>query len=202
MGSNLKWSRSLNKIPFPNIWIEFYGKESKNSDKLVKYWIQDLPEDRIEDAIGHMTKFYICDEPISEACGMLVIISFIFNESEKANFLSGGLNNEEYVKDYQNAWREIFKQKMCLICLREGSDAIIGMNIIFVLTKGDTFFEQILHVSKSEDFVNLFKIVKIYNEQVSIFEKYSVDYYMASLGLSVDPKYRGIGLGQKMLEAR
>lgn len=91
---------------------------------------------------------------------------------------------------------------MCLICLQEGSDAIVGMNIIFVLTKGDTFFEEILNSSESKDFINIYKIVKIYNDKVSIFEKYNVDHYMASLGLSVDPKYRGIALGQKMLEAR
>lgn len=82
MCSNLKWSRSLSKVPFPNIWIEFNGRESRNSDKLVKYWIQDLPEDKIEDAVNHMTEFYLSDEPISEAVGTIVIIS-LYSTNEK-----------------------------------------------------------------------------------------------------------------------
>lgn len=91
---------------------------------------------------------------------------------------------------------------MGLICIREDNDEIVGMNVIYVLTKEDKFFEELLGSSQSEDFICLFKLVKIYTEQVSVFDKYNVDYYMSSMGLSVDPKYRGIGLGEKLLEAR
>lgn len=31
---------------------------------------------------------------------------------------------------------------------------------------------------------------------------YKVDRYLSAFGLSVDPRYRGIGLGQKLLEIR
>lgn len=67
MSPNLKWTRSSDKVPYPNVWSEFVEKESKNSDKVAKYRIQDLPKDRIEDAIAHVTEFYLRDEPISEA---------------------------------------------------------------------------------------------------------------------------------------
>lgn len=63
------WVRPLDKVPFPNVWLEFEAKESKNSDKLVKYRIQDLPEDRFDDAIQHMKDYYLVDEPLSKSIG-------------------------------------------------------------------------------------------------------------------------------------
>lgn len=69
MSLKLKWARPLDKIPFPNVWTEFYERESKDSNKIVKYSIQDISEDRIEEAIDHMTEFYLRDEPWSMAAG-------------------------------------------------------------------------------------------------------------------------------------
>lgn len=42
---------SANSLSYPTVWCEFTAKESRNSDQQVKYWIQDLPEDRFDDAI-------------------------------------------------------------------------------------------------------------------------------------------------------
>lgn len=61
------WIRPLDKVAYPNVWLEFEAKESKNSDKLVKYRIQDLPEDRFDDAIKHMKEHYLVDEPLSKS---------------------------------------------------------------------------------------------------------------------------------------
>lgn len=69
MSPTLLWKRSLSEVPYPKVWVEFTQKLSKTSDKLVKYNIQDLPEERIEEAIAHMTKCYLRDEPFSEAAG-------------------------------------------------------------------------------------------------------------------------------------
>lgn len=65
----LAWVRPLDKVPFPNVWLEFEARESKNSDKLIKYRIQDLPEDRFDDAIQHMKDYYLADEPLSKSIG-------------------------------------------------------------------------------------------------------------------------------------
>lgn len=59
------WVRPLDKVPYPNVWLEFEAKESKTSDKIVKYRIQDLPEDRFDEAIQHLNENFIADEPIS-----------------------------------------------------------------------------------------------------------------------------------------
>lgn len=40
------------------------------------------------------------------------------------------------------------------------------------------------------------------HKKANICNRYNVDHYMGSLGLVVDPKYRGLGLGQQLLEAR
>lgn len=68
---NFQWVRPVDVVPYPNVWQEFECKESKNSDKLVKYRIQDLPEDRFDDAIKHLMENYLPDEPISVACGKI-----------------------------------------------------------------------------------------------------------------------------------
>lgn len=70
---SLQWVRPLDVIPYPNVWVEFEAKEMKNSDKLVKYRIQDLPEDRFDDALQHLTDNYLIDEPLSVAYGKIKI---------------------------------------------------------------------------------------------------------------------------------
>lgn len=71
---SLQWVRSFDVAPYPNVWEEFEAKESKDSDKLVKYRIQDLPEDRFDDALQHMLDNYLVDEPISVSFGKTEII--------------------------------------------------------------------------------------------------------------------------------
>lgn len=70
----LQWVRPSDIIPFPNVWVEFEAKETKTSDTLVKYRIQDLPEDRFDDAVRHMVDNYLPDEPLSMACGMTAMV--------------------------------------------------------------------------------------------------------------------------------
>lgn len=53
----------------PKVWSEFSAKESKNSDRLVKYWIQDLPEDRFDDALQHIEDCFLPDAPVSKYFG-------------------------------------------------------------------------------------------------------------------------------------
>lgn len=88
------------------------------------------------------------------------------------------------------------------MCVREGSDDIVAINATFISSKDDKVFQQLISSSKSKDVINFYKIIKMFYEKVPVFDKYNADCYMASLGLSVNPKYRGLGIGQKMLQAR
>lgn len=63
------WSRPIDTISYPKVWLEFTAKESKNSDHIIKYWIQDLPEDRFDDAIQHIANHFLLDAPISKFFG-------------------------------------------------------------------------------------------------------------------------------------
>lgn len=64
VNSSSQWVRP-NGVPYPNVWDTFDAKESKSSEKIVKFIIQDLPEDRFEDAVQHMAEIYMADHPIS-----------------------------------------------------------------------------------------------------------------------------------------
>lgn len=61
------------EVPYPNVWMEFEAKESKNCDKLIKYRIQDLPEDRFDDAVQYMIDNFLGDEPLSKFYGIFEI---------------------------------------------------------------------------------------------------------------------------------
>lgn len=194
----------MDKVPYPNIWAEFSGKDSRKSDKIVKYRIQDLPEDRFEDAVDHLTKFYLPDETVSKAVGKMNNEQDSSDEKRNSRFVpsAGGLENKDFVEDFHRFWREILQQKMSLLCLREESNEIVALNVIFIATKGDTLIDSVFRSYKSKDFADQYRIVRLINEKVTIFDKYNVDSYMSSIGLSVHPKYRGLGLGQKLLETR
>lgn len=40
-------------------------------------------------------------------------------------------------------WEPIIKQRMVLACYKTGSDEIVGLNMNFVESKGDHFFENV-----------------------------------------------------------
>lgn len=69
MSLELVWERPQNLVPYPNVWLEFNAKESKNSDRLVKYRVQDLPEDRFNDAIDHVEKHFLPNAPLTKFFG-------------------------------------------------------------------------------------------------------------------------------------
>lgn len=63
-----EWIRPAH-IPYPHIWLEFEAKEARDSDRLIKYRIQDLPESRFDEAIQFYCDSYIPDEPMVKTIG-------------------------------------------------------------------------------------------------------------------------------------
>lgn len=55
---------------------------------------------------------------------------------------SGGTNCPMYVEDFKMVWWPMIAQKISLVCYRAGSDEIVGMHMVYVLTKGDNLMEQ------------------------------------------------------------
>lgn len=65
--SKLIWTRPKTS-EYPKVWSTFKARDL-DSDELVEYRVQDLPESRFEDAINHMVENFFLDEPITQALG-------------------------------------------------------------------------------------------------------------------------------------
>lgn len=62
MSFKFDWVKSSN-VPYPNVWHRFTAKDL-GTDELVEYRIEDLTEDRFEDALKHLKDNYLLDEPL------------------------------------------------------------------------------------------------------------------------------------------
>lgn len=60
-----EWKRPQD-FPYPTVWQTFKDLDL-DSDNEVEYCIQDLPETRFDDAINHMTEYYLPDEPVAQS---------------------------------------------------------------------------------------------------------------------------------------
>ena len=179
----LKWKRP-SSVAVPNVWLRFRGKDL-DSNELVEYRIEDLSEDRIEEAINFMTDYYLAHEPHGKARDVL-------------------RTDPGYVRSWQDIWRVQLAQRMTLICCKEGSDEIIGANVLYILTREDDLLEQAESQSENTSFRELFRLFRVIYEEgkFNVWDKYGVDSYMASFGLCVSPKYRGRMIGDRLLQSR
>lgn len=50
----------------PKVWKTIEIKK-KDTDVPIKFSIQEIPEDRFEDVIDHMCKYFLADEPMSNS---------------------------------------------------------------------------------------------------------------------------------------
>lgn len=67
----MTWKRPEH-IPYPSVWHTFQAKDTE-SDQVVTYRVQDLPEERFEEAIAHMMEYFVYDEPTCRAKGKVRI---------------------------------------------------------------------------------------------------------------------------------
>lgn len=171
------WRRPSN-IPFPSVWLTFKEKDL-NSKNLVEYRVQDLPIDRFNDAIEHMTVNFLADAPMAKSTELL--------------------KDPISLKEVQDEWKSMLEQHVTLVCFKKGSDEIIGMNVIGVITKeeGDEVHECSGRAMQVEA-----AAIAILTKNFKFFEKYKVSEYMSELGLSVATAYRGRGIGEYILRAR
>lgn len=64
---HMKWKRP-DSVPYPKVWHRFKARDL-NSDKLVEYRIEDLAEERAEEAYKHMRDNYLAGEPVTVVLG-------------------------------------------------------------------------------------------------------------------------------------
>lgn len=65
----LKWKRP-ESFDYPKIWHTFTAKDI-DSDRLVDYFIADLPESQNDEALKMLTQDFCKDEPMCKAYGKL-----------------------------------------------------------------------------------------------------------------------------------
>lgn len=106
-------------IPYPSVWLRFKAKDVLTDD-MVEYTVEDLPEDRFDEAIEVMAKGFLADAPMPK--------------------LRNAVNDVDYVEDITRIWKIIVKQRMAHVCLKEGSQEIVGVHMSYVSSQGDASF--------------------------------------------------------------
>ncbi|XP_031641118.1 uncharacterized protein LOC116352560 [Contarinia nasturtii] len=151
------------------IYEIFYDKDV-NSTKMVEYRIQDIPFSKFDDAVNLMAEYYNKLEPMTES-------------------LDIGTTEKE---DDKVCWRSLINYNLSVCCLkigRDGSEELVGVNLLYVQTPNNESLEEI-----KPDMADVFDF--------DVFSTYNVDYYLSSDGILVHPDYRGRKIGEKMLRAR
>ncbi|XP_035781612.1 uncharacterized protein LOC118460950 [Anopheles albimanus] len=170
------WKRP-ESVPYPCVWHTFQAKDT-DSDRLVTYRVQDLPEDRFEEAIAHMIEYFVYDEPTCRAKNIV--------------------GEKQSVDEIAALWREFVQFRLVLVCFKEGSEEIAGMNMLFVSSANDPDTYE----PRGEIWRCIYQLVEYTSKQARVFERYQVSDYLAAMGLSVAPKYRGRGIATEILRAR
>lgn len=163
---------------FPQIYYKFRAKD-RDSDEIVNYYVQDLPEDRVEETIDLMVKHFLPDETLCSSIGVP--------------------NSPEDVDGMRILWRELAKEKFSIVCFREGHDDIVSANFIAIHSKDDPK-DDIPLVGKA--IKTVFEVMDIETPKANVYEMFGVQSYMYALGLCVSPAYRRRGIATEMLKAR
>lgn len=112
------WRRP-GELNFPVKYYKFVTREP-DSNKLVEYRVEDIPESRYEEACRFMVKHFIPHEPKLVA--------------------RNGQNDPLVIEDYYNKFMLGVKQKVSLACFKKGSDEFVAVNILEVLGRNDSSF--------------------------------------------------------------
>lgn len=110
------WKRP-GDLKFPAQYYKFIARD-KDTNDLVEFTVEDIPESRYEEASRFMIKHFVPYEP------KLV--------SRKA------CNDPDVLKDCFTRYCHGLKQKVSVACFRKGSDEFVGINILEVLGRNDT----------------------------------------------------------------
>ncbi|XP_011056693.1 PREDICTED: uncharacterized protein LOC105147407 isoform X2 [Acromyrmex echinatior] len=157
--------------------------EKKNKDgKLMKFTIQEIPEDRYEDAIHHMCTYFLVDEPTCQCLN--------------------AKNDPLFIQDITMLWRLLLAEDISVAAFVDnpngGKSIIAGMTVLGIEVKNQKK-KLSDYEFKSEKFKITYKLLSLTN---MIYEHYEVDKYITGFGVSVNPDYRRYGLGKELLKVR
>lgn len=111
------WSRPEN-VDFPLTYSRFQALDCESDERLVEYRIEDLQEDRFEDAVNIIRDKHLIDEPMKSSKGVR----------------DCPISVQEMI---ENLWN-MLRQNISLVCYKEGSDEIVAVNILGVITEAES----------------------------------------------------------------
>lgn len=166
------------------VWKVVEAKAKGSQGPPIKFAIQELPEDRYDEAVEHMCKYFIADEPMCQCWN--------------------GIEDPVYVDFFRNLWKETLKEGLTVAAFVEdpngGKPILAGMNVLILSCKDEDIDMSI--TGKSQKAQQLMVVLMDMMKKANIYEKYGVDRYMGAIGLSVHPSYRGAALGGHILDVR
>lgn len=92
--------------------------DCQSDERLVEYRIEDLQEERFEDAVNIIRDKHLIDEPMKSSKGVRDCPISVQEMSE-------------------NLW-SMLRQNISLVCYKEGSDEIVAVNILGVITEAES----------------------------------------------------------------
>ncbi|XP_015607945.1 uncharacterized protein LOC107273866 isoform X2 [Cephus cinctus] len=183
---SLSWKRPPGP---PKVWKRIESAtESRiktKDEKPLKFTVEEVPVERVEDAVDLMANYFIPDEVI---CNSLKI---------KDDPLA--------VQDCRDLWRLALRQGISVAVFLEDSSVelreIAAVNVIFVMTPED---EKKLknYKLKSKRTKPVLEYVFSVTDKINVMKHYGVDKFMAGFGMTVNPRFRGHSLGGYLLGSR
>jgi hypothetical protein len=111
------WTRPAN-VEFPITYSRFQALDCESDERLVEYRIEDLQEERFEDAVNIIRDKHLIDEPMKSSKGVR----------------DCPISVQEMI---ENLW-SMLRQNISLVCYKEGSDEIVAVNILGVITEAES----------------------------------------------------------------
>lgn len=172
----MSWKRSVD-IEFPKIWGRFRARDQDGL--MVNYRIQDLPEDRFHEAIYLLQRHHMESEVLR--------VKKIRDDPDS-------------FREITEKWLQCLKQNITLVCFKESSDAIVGLNVLGVVTQSESSQP---HSYKGKGWAEICNSKKFVTDNFfDPFKHYKVDTLMFALGLIVLPEYRRRGVAYELMKAR
>ncbi|XP_049533481.1 uncharacterized protein LOC125949991 [Anopheles darlingi] len=176
----MPWERPAS-VPYPNVWWTFEAPDPDcENGALATYRVEDLTEDRFDDVMKLYTEHFLDDEPLLGHSGIR--------------------QDAETYEESRKIWKRAFSRRLTVVCYKEGSKELVGANLLGMsLADEKKDSSNLITTEKSK------KIVAIHNymsEVVNLYERYGVDMYLTAYGLSVNTRFRGLGIATEILKAR
>jgi RimJ/RimL family protein N-acetyltransferase len=171
-----KWRRGSESKS--QTWHRF-SSINPETGQLEEFSVVDLVREKFSDALDHMLKHFLPDEPICKSKNVT--------------------QNQDALNEICDLWKNVMEQNVTLACYKKDCDEIIGLNILCVLTKDD-YRDIKFDVNSNNTWkaVHDFALVNF-----NLFEKYKfTENILIAYGLSVNNKFRRRGIATEILRSR